>query len=481
MRRIDIDAFVDTSIPDQPRVALLLVGITAVPRLPTIRLTPQAPDSETTADGQWPEGDLLPMEVRMTDDGAEIFLGADIVECPTLLPGTAIELELPDLRLKGAFLWPHVPVASRARRRSVVARRPVLAPVPRPPIVSRDVATSPLPQPAEPVRSLRPQAQRPPMPRAEPVTQHAVAQVPAAPADVQRQQIPQHFEQIQPIAQEPAGKLRETTSRPGRATAAAQSAGAFAWQTDAAAPSPTPEPLAPTMADTSSAPVKQDATVEPRSGQPRSGQPSSGRPTGRTWAGRAAFAGMVLASVLLIETALLAFRGLPAGADAVMTGRSQRSPASNSTDLKLLELLQTPALSPRGVAARETSPDKLLALASASLHGQGSARDGEEGAYWLKRYVIASLGDERMLRALTQLGSTFAEPASGQADYARARHLWEFAGNLGDPVAMCFLGALFEHGLGVTAERKFALQWYARAKSAGGCPNVEEAIARVMP
>ena len=165
-----------------------------------------------------------------------------------------------------------------------------------------------------------------------------------------------------------------------------------------------------------------------------------------------------------------------------MAGKVTRATAAaGSSDLRLNDVVHAGAVSPRGAAVQENNPDKLLALANASLHAPGAARDVEEGAYWLKRYIAASLGEERMLRALTQLGSAYAEPAGGTPDFARARQLWEFASAFGDPVAMCFLGALHEHGLGVAAEKKAALHWYARAKSAGGCPQLEESIARVMP
>lgn len=200
---------------------------------------------------------------------------------------------------------------------------------------------------------------------------------------------------------------------------------------------------------------------------------------------RAGLFGLAVGTVLAIEGLLFAVKGylpVPAGADTPPGRLFQSMTAMAGTgDLRLTDTLQAGAVSPRGVAVQENSPEKLLALANASLHAPGGARDVEEGAYWLKRYVAASLGEERLLRALTQLGSTYAEPASGTPDFARARQLWEFASAFSDPVAMCFLGALHEHGLGVAAEKKAALHWYARAKAAGGCPQLEEAIARVMP
>lgn len=205
---------------------------------------------------------------------------------------------------------------------------------------------------------------------------------------------------------------------------------------------------------------------------------------GTTWSFRARLFGLIIGAVLAIETALFAVKGyLPtsAGADTTPGKISRTTATAGSGDLRLADVLQAAAISPRGVAVKENHPEKLLALANASLHAPGAARDVEEGAYWLKRYIAASLSEEHMLRALTQLGSAYAEPSTGTPDFVRARQLWEFASTFGDPVAMCFLGTLHEHGLGVAAEKKAALHWYARAKSAGGCPQLEESIARVMP
>ena len=63
--------------------------------------------------------------------------------------------------------------------------------------------------------------------------------------------------------------------------------------------------------------------------------------------------------------------------------------------------------------------------------------------------------------------------------YDKARMLWEISAANGDPVAMCFLGTLLEFGLGAPADRGKALDQYKRAKEFGGCPNADEAIARL--
>ena len=39
----------------------------------------------------------------------------------------------------------------------------------------------------------------------------------------------------------------------------------------------------------------------------------------------------------------------------------------------------------------------------------------DEGGVWVKRYILGTLGDERTVRVLTQLGSVYAEPAAGRS------------------------------------------------------------------
>jgi len=144
------------------------------------------------------------------------------------------------------------------------------------------------------------------------------------------------------------------------------------------------------------------------------------------------------------------------------------------------EALASGSMSPKGVPVAGVDSQQALARAQALLSVTGPARDTEEGGFWLKRYLALAQGDKQLPRALTQLGSVYAEPAAnGTADCAGARRMWEIAGALGDPIAMCFLGRLFERGLSVQANKAMALQWYERAKDAGGCAGLDDSIARV--
>lgn len=123
--------------------------------------------------------------------------------------------------------------------------------------------------------------------------------------------------------------------------------------------------------------------------------------------------------------------------------------------------------SPRGVPGDGVSPAKAIQTAHTLLHGPTADRDPEEAIYWLKRYLGGTAGAEHSRIALTQLGSAYAEPGRGERDFASARLAWELASALGDPVAMCFLGAMHEHGLGVSQAEAAASVWYERAAAAG--------------
>lgn len=154
-------------------------------------------------------------------------------------------------------------------------------------------------------------------------------------------------------------------------------------------------------------------------------------------------------------------------------------PSPPSSDAIYQAIAPGGATSPRGVSAAGVSLDKALENATRQLLSTGGQRDTEEGAFWLKQFISGTIGDSRTIRVVTQLGSIYAEPATGTPDYAKSRLLWEIAGAAGDPVAMCFLGLLHENGLGVAVDKQSALQWYERSKEKGGCPSIDESLARL--
>ena len=169
----------------------------------------------------------------------------------------------------------------------------------------------------------------------------------------------------------------------------------------------------------------------------------------------------------------------PAGTFAAPSPVDLASQASLAPAGSLFDALSAAAVSPRGTAGAGVSALKALDTANTMLMAEGASRDAAEGAFWLKRYITAIIGEERNMRVVTQLGSLYAEPSGQAPDFEKARTLWEIASAAGDPVAMCFLGQLHENGLGVELDKKSALSWYEQSKQLGGCASVDEAIARV--
>ena len=120
-----------------------------------------------------------------------------------------------------------------------------------------------------------------------------------------------------------------------------------------------------------------------------------------------------------------------------------------------------------------------LSLADHNLHGQRTPAEREEAEFWLKRALASSMGGNDIGWALTQLGTIYAQSDSKQHSYAKAHTLWELAAAQGDPVAHCFLGALYEHGLGVPVNRRAAREHYQTADTLGACRSAKDAVARL--
>ena len=461
MKRIDVQAYGDPSRPDQGLAIVLLRGQRGLPAVPVFRIRPVDPLEADDIAGQWPEGDQIPVASRLTDEGTELVLGPEVAECPGLLPGTAVEIEVPEARICGEFLWPSIAPIARPKRRSLLGKRN-----PREPradlILDIETTVRPAFQTREPEPTMETSAVME-APRVAPAVRPApsallAASTNASPGTTRPPIRTEGGPHMTALTHAPlAARDVEADGVPSAAGDAAASADPayVAWYPHARGGRLGPPGAVP---------------ASPRLGA------ASLLPTSRL-----GIAGLVVVSVVAIEGLLFALKGTPVASspDQIASRPAEISAAQPAADIRLYEALHVAEKSPRGTASKETNPEKLLEQASGFLHASGSARDVEEGAHWLKRYLGVAVGDERTLRALTQLGSVYAEPAGRTPDYPKARQLWEIAGAFGDPVALCFLGALAEHGLGVQQDRKQALQWYQRAKLAGGCPSNDEAINRV--
>ena len=164
------------------------------------------------------------------------------------------------------------------------------------------------------------------------------------------------------------------------------------------------------------------------------------------------------------------------GPDAGLKQADGKKGKSEST---LYGTLRAGPLSPQGQKASGVDTKAALQRADRELHTTNSPTDKREAAFWLKHYLVGTIGDARTLWALTQLGTIYADPNGKSHDYNKARMLWELSASMGDPIALCFLGNLHEFGYGVRADKQLALRWYQRAKEAGGCKSLDQAIARV--
>lgn len=422
MRKLSIEVQEESGRLGGGHAVIRLMGLQSLPDNVTYRIRPV--DTALHAEGQtaWIESDRQPLATRITTEGAELVVGPEIVENPAFMPGTLAVIEVAKCGVRGEFLWPRIAPLVRPKRRHLIA---VKAARNAPPETHADLVFGEATDASsyiEPLALLR-------------STERATETATDTPADTSD------------------AALFRKAEEPHVPDAAAV-AGEAPAQT-AAHPQPPPDAAA------------KVADFTPELPKPQAEMPSP--PSVRTWGpGRiaASLAGLVVLALGI--NAVTGSKGeapkrdAPAATLATLLGGGK--PAAPETDLS------GPALS------------KLLEEADLRLHGPASDRNKTAAAALLRRYLATTLGDERTMWALTQLGSVYAEPTgSNQPDYANARRLWELSGSLGDPVAMCFVAALHEHGLGVTPDKATALDWYQQSKKAGGCRNIDAALQRLQP
>ncbi len=147
--------------------------------------------------------------------------------------------------------------------------------------------------------------------------------------------------------------------------------------------------------------------------------------------------------------------------------------------ISLYELFVTGDASPLGAKADSVRPEDLARHAETYLKGANA--NPAEAAYWLKRAVASSPGGAQVRAwTLLELGNlTYA--LNTPQNHASARQLWELAGALGQPIALCNLAELAEDGDDVGGQDTAkAIVWYTRAKAAG-CDKAGPALARLKP
>lgn len=426
MKPIVVMAFEDRSRPEGGHATLLLADVKRRPE--PLRFELRLIDQSDPGDGTPSRlvRDHEAISSRLNAEGLEITIGPDITELPELTAGTAVEIEVPSLDVKGEFLWPDIAMRVRPKRRTVIARAPV--------------------------RELLQSQQHPPE-----VVAALDAEVPVGPIAVAATAA--DFEKAS-SASRPVSPIVHGISATTATTAT--TGGLASTQTPSA-----PARRAPPSASAAPHPRSAAASVP--------AAPLASPLPARTWP---RFAAAIIASVLAIQAALYFALGgqipawlgrLPNEASAGPSGGAKSDVAAQAPSTEIFDLLAPGTRSPSGVEARSVTVERAVALAAGNLQGVASQRNTAEGIFWLQHYLAGRLGDPQVVRALTQLGSAHAEPSSGPPDYAKAQRLWQIAGAFGDPIALCFLATLHSNGLGVPIDRALAARWHAAAISAGGC------------
>ena len=505
MKLIEVVAVEDRSRAEGGHAVILLRGVEHAKPGVTFSLKQIAEERDGDEETETPLAgltDLRALEVTMTADGMALSVGPEIAESALFVPGAAVEITLPELGVRGEFLWPAITPHVRPKRRNIMIRRTAADSLPRPAAANEGSAVAepeaivPASAPAVATSAIVPEVELVPA---------SVTPLDLAPAVLAEPSTVPPEPQPQPAARRPIVLRSSLPRRPVAEPVARLAddegpAGVIAGQP---AGDVRVAAVAVSMPDTSSsAPAKETAAPaapaaateqEELRGSParsnlntEASVPPSPERGGRTISTGSAVA---LAAATLLAGQVIAFRALnlsvvprqtvgtvdtaPSVA-AVATPKAEPAPAPKQVPAppsppqrSVYEVIWAGPQSPRGVAAADVSPAKALQLAHALLHGNDSERDPEEAAYWLKHYLASASGGDPIRIALTQLGSAYAQPVQGQRDFASARIVWELSSALGDPVAMCFIGAMHEHGLGIYQSSRIAKAWYDRAADLG--------------
>jgi TPR repeat protein len=479
MTVMKIEVVPDTSRPAGGHAIIRLRGVALLPPGATFRIEPI---DETMNDGDtagWPTGDLRPLETRQTADGVEMRVGPDVVDAPLLEPGTPVTITVPDGHLSAELVWPDLPVSSGISVAPVVMTPSQMA--------SELAATERTKADAAVLAAEA--ALRAEEERLERARREAIAAEASRLATAEKNRMAEAARELEAaLATEPsvAAKAANGAAHLPQAAAAndprvhdraLSSLSKQGGDRDRAAPViPAAEPdmslpaivlkranEATTAADAAPVNLRPQETIE--------GHLAPLTPQSRLlpFLAGAGAAGLAAAAIL----AVLALRpGNGGPVNGAATGVA-------TTKSALADAFAAGAQSPRGELATDVDLPTALRLADYNLHGVDRPIDRAEAEFWLKKAMSLTASHAQLRWAMTQLGTLSAEPVNGTPDYEKARLLWEIAAANGDPVAMCFLGTLAEYGLGVPANRMNALDHFKRSKEAGGCPNSDEAIARL--
>lgn len=446
MSEVTIEVVADAEHPGGGHAIIRLNGLWLLPANATFRIEPIDATGPDALPADWPRGDRAPLATRLTPQGVEIVIGPDIVDASPLLPGTPVSVSVPAAFVRAEVLWPDLPVSEPAPEQPVVLTAAELAAE-----LEAEALSARQRDEANALQKMREQMNGSGRPHAT-----------GGEADLRG---------LSELRLRSSGELPETpvaehaAFAPIAPSAAARDASIAALMTASSGSANAAPPKASTALSLDVSRPRELVPVAPK---------VPPRPVRKPLGMGVPFAlGFVVAALL---TALFAWRQ-----GGVSPPRGLDSAAASPS---LADMTALAVVSPRGRSAADVDLATALKLADESLHATAGGPDHAEASYWLRKSLALSIGSPQLSWTLTQLGALYARPAAGTPDYGKARLLWEMAGGSGDPVALCFLGSLHEHGLGVAKNARQALGLYQRAKAQGagslaGCGDVDQSIARV--
>lgn len=397
----------------------------------------------------WLRGDLNPLAVRAGPPAAndsrtqagsiELLIGPDIVKAAPLEPGIQVRFRMPSINVDCVLAWPDLEAAESAPapNTSDPAEYEPAAPFEQVPDALKPASHSLVPEEAQ-AAGPRGLARLQPRTAARQLRQEPTEVVELTPIETIDAEPAREFQVL--LAQSspqlrPSGRYRSAEAEPAAATSVP--------------PAPPPQPLG----------------------------------------GSSVWLQIGLGCVIVASLLVIFLRNTSVEGSSVTLYDAVRSAAlgihltvspKDEPEQVLGKILEVGNVSPAGVDASVLTERQALERANKLLGSMKTPADRKEVAFWLRKALSRSLSEPRLVWAVTQLGSAYASSAKNSApNYEAARLLWLWAANAGDAQAACFLGRLYERGLGVPPNTATARKRYEQAHRLGGCPGLEQAMLRI--
>lgn len=438
MNTLHVAVVPDEATPTSGTAVVRISGLTTWPENATLSLLPIDEAAVPANSAGWPWEPIKPQQVTLTDTGVDIVLGPEVVASPKLLPGTPLTIKVAAANFEVEARWPTVvPLTPRRTTAVAMTAAQLLAAKTERERIEKLAAAQRQERVESAVRSAS---------SADGWIDEPSARTTSA------SDMPRSTESGR-LARLGSMRRKETPDDPegSSASVATGSIGQLARLAPAPAanivPMPTPPP-----------PRRSRRTIH--------------------------IPGFIAGLLTMAAIAAVALTlGPPTWWHGGLGGAGLASATDQvaAADLRGIfkDIVAAGAQSPRSKSAANVDVATALSLADHSLRGQRTQTETEEAEFWLKRALASSMGGQDIGWALTQLGTIYATAGTPNHSYAKAHAIWELAAAQGDPVAHCFLGALYEHGLGVQKNNKAAREHYLAAEQQGACPTAKEAAARL--